>query len=123
LCYDDVVERGRGLVVIGMPPGRLDAAFRGFLAELARDFGDRAYLAGSHLYRGDDGKRLDRLARLAEVSGVPLVATNDVLYHAAERRRLQDVVTCIREGCTVAAAGLRLKAHAERHLKSPAEMA
>jgi error-prone DNA polymerase len=123
LAYADLIEHGEGQIVIVLPPERLDAAFRGFLAELARDFGDRAYLAGSHLYRGDDGKRLDRLARLAEASGVPLVATNDVLYHAAERRRLQDVVTCIREGCTVASAGLRLKAHAERHLKSPAEMA
>ena len=122
LAYADLVEHGEGQLVVVLPPERLTAAFRGFLSELARDFGDRAYLAGSHLYRGDDGKRLARLARLAEVSGVPLVATNDVLYHLPDRRQLQDVVACIREGCTVAEAGLRLKAHAERHLKSPEEM-
>ena len=123
LAYTDVVEHGEGQIVVALPPERLDAAFRDFLGELARDFSDRAYLASSHLYRGDDGKRLHRLARLAEASGLPLVATNDVLYHVPERRRLQDLVTCIREGCTVAEAGLRLNAHAERHLKSPAEMA
>ncbi|HKF73521.1 MAG TPA: error-prone DNA polymerase [Stellaceae bacterium] len=123
LAYADVVEHGEGQIVVVVPPERLDASFRNFLAEIARDFGDRAYLAGSHLYRGDDGKRLHRLARLAEASGLPLVATNDVLYHVPGRRRLQDVVTSIREGCTVATAGLRLNAHAERHLKSPAEMA
>jgi len=123
LAYADVVEHGEGQIVIVLPPDKLDAAFRDFLAEVRRDFGDRAYLAGSHLYRGDDGKRLHRLARLAEASGLPLVAANDVLYHTPDRRRLQDVVTCIREGCTVAEAGLRLNANAERHLKSPAEMA
>ena len=40
-----------------------------------------------------------------------------------ERRPLADVVTCIREKCTFAEAGLRLAVNAERHLKSPAEMA
>jgi error-prone DNA polymerase len=123
LAYAEVVEHGEGQIVVVLPPERLDAVFRDFLGEVARDFGDRAYLAGAHLYRGDDGKRLHRLARLAEASRLPLVATNDVLYHVPSRRRLQDVVTCIREGCTVAAAGLRLEANAERHLKSPAEMA
>src|SRR5690606_4148910 len=54
---------------------------------------------------------------------VPLIAINDVLYHVPERRRLQDVLTCIREHTTVQEAGRRLLANAERHLKSPAEMA
>ena len=56
-------------------------------------------------------------------TGLPLVATNDVLYHAPERRPLQDVLTCIREHCTIREAGFRLAANAERHLKPPAEMA
>ena len=55
--------------------------------------------------------------------GLPLVATNAVLYHAPHRRPLQDVLTCIREKCTIDEAGLRLEANAERHLKSPQEMA
>ncbi len=37
--------------------------------------------------------------------GVPLIATNDVLYHHPERRPLQDVLTCIREKTTIEAAG------------------
>ena len=52
-----------------------------------------------------------------------MVASNDVLYHGPERRPLQDVLTCIREGCTIAEAGFRLEANAERHLKSADEMA
>ena len=52
------------------------------------------------LYRGDDTRRLARLAAIAERACVPLIAVNDVLYHAPERRALQDVVTCIREHVT-----------------------
>ena len=54
---------------------------------------------------------------------MPTVATDDVLYHAPERRMLQDVVTCIREGCTIDDAGFRRERHADRFLKAPAEMA
>ena len=50
-------------------------------------------------YRGDDRRRLQKLGRVAHARGVPLFATNDVLYHSPERRELQDVVTCIREAC------------------------
>ncbi|MBB4301325.1 error-prone DNA polymerase [Rhodobium orientis] len=81
------------------------------------------WLAASMLYRGDDRRRLIGLKTLAEEAGVPLLAVNDVLYHRPERRPLQDVVTCIREGLKLASAGRRLNANAERHLKYPEEMA
>ena len=84
---------------------------------------DALYLAASHTYRGDDRARIAALAQLAARCGVPLVATGDVLYHAAHRRPLQDVLTCIREKCTIHDAGLKLEANAERHLKPPQEMA
>src|SRR5712691_6752470 len=67
--------------------------------------------------------RLSRLAAIAEKSGLPLLAMGDVLYHIPERRPLQDVLTCIREHCTITEAGFRLAAHAERHLKPAGEMA
>ena len=63
------------------------------------------------------------LAEFGEEIGAPLVAVNDVFYHVPERRPLADVLTCVREKCTMAEAGLRLSVNAERHLKSPAEMA
>jgi error-prone DNA polymerase len=81
------------------------------------------WLGASMLFRGDDSRRLARLAAAASAARVPLIATGDVLYHAPERRALQDVVTCIREHTALAAAGRRLEANAERHLKAPAEMA
>jgi error-prone DNA polymerase len=93
------------------------------LRRLAADFPGSVYLAATRLYGPQDLKRLYRLAALAKEAGTPLVATGDVLYHAPERRPLQDVLSCIREKTTIAEAGFRLEANAERHLKSPEEMA
>ena len=123
LTYADVVEHGTGQILVALPPDQPDAGFAEILARLADDFRGAVYLALHHLYRGDDAKRIHRLAMLSERMRVPLIAANDVLYHAPSRRRLQDVLTCIREGCTLAEAGFRLQPHAERHLKPPQEMA
>ena len=51
-----------------------------------------------------------------------MVATNDVHYHHSGRRQLQDIVSCIREKCTIYNAGFRLHPNAERYLKTPDEM-
>src|SRR6516165_6140460 len=107
----------------------LDYRFRGNerfkvrLAALVRAAPGRAFLAGIHYHRGDEPRRLGLLAELGEESGAPLVAVNDAFYHVPRRRPLLDVLTCVREKCTMAEAGLRLSVNAKRHLKSPAEMA
>ncbi len=85
--------------------------------------GTDLYLALTQGYHGEDKARLGALASIARQLGLAMVVTNDVLYHAPHRRALQDVLTCVREGTTIGQAGLRLEANAERHLKSPAEMA
>src|SRR5438067_1571036 len=121
LDYADVVAHGEGQILVVLPSEQIDVAE--FAARVAADFRGRAYLAAHHLYRGDDAGRLARFADIAADTGLPLVATNDVHYHEPERRPLQDVVTCIREHCTIAEAGFRLAAHAERHLKPASEMA
>ena len=121
LDYADVVAHGDGQLVVVLPPETADMEMD-FAARVPADFRGRAYLAVHHLYRGDDVKRLARLAAIGAASGLPLVATNDVLYHVPERRPLQNVLTCIREGCTIVEAGYRLSANAERHLKPVLEM-
>ncbi|HML11243.1 MAG TPA: error-prone DNA polymerase, partial [Stellaceae bacterium] len=127
LDYPDVVAHGAGLVVALLPPDYTDRASLARHHERARrvaaDFPGRGYLAAHHLYRGDDARRIARLARIAEVTGLKLLATGDALYHIPERRPLQDVMTCIREHCTLHQAGFRLAANAERHLKPADEMA
>src|ERR1700720_149932 len=82
LDYPDVVAHGEGQVLVVLPPENGDVAE--FAARVASDFCGRAYLAAQHLYRGDDAHRLARLAGIAEQAGLPLLATNDVLYHVPE---------------------------------------
>ncbi len=85
-------------------------------------FGNRLYLAVSVHGGPDDGRDLTEVNALACETGVPMVATNDVHYHQPKRRFLQDVITCIRQRCTLEDAGRSLFANAERHLKPIEEM-
>jgi error-prone DNA polymerase len=102
--------------------GDVTGAFADILPHLAGGFTTLRHIAASYLYTGDDQARIDRLDALARANGLGLLATNEVHYHAPERRPLQDVMTAIRHKTTVAAAGYLLHPNAERHLKSPAEM-
>ena len=97
-------------------------SFPDLLPHLTAQLPTLRHLAASYLHTGDDIARIDRLDALAHENGLALLATNDVLYHAPDRRPLQDVMTAIRLKTTVAAAGLELHPNGERHLKSPAEM-
>jgi error-prone DNA polymerase len=93
------------------------------LRALKHRFGVNIRLAVAPQYRGEDRFRFEKAAILAREAQMPLMATNDVLYHSFERRPLQDVLTAIRLNKTVAEAGFALEANAERHMKSPTEMA
>lgn len=119
LYKQDVYDHKQGIKFIAAPPASLnsrfdfDADFKEVLKGYQAAFGADLYLAATRLYNGDDEKRLYRLSQL----GVPMVVTNDVHYHSPAQRELQDVVTCVREKCTIYNAGFRLHANAERYLK------
>jgi error-prone DNA polymerase len=119
LHYNDLLEHGGGQILLVVVRDQVDAVLRKNLARLQRDFPGQAYLAASRRYRADDAQRLRAMSALP----LPMVATNDVLYHLPDRRPLQDVMTCIRLGCRMGQAGLALQPNAERYLKSPNEMA
>jgi error-prone DNA polymerase len=124
----DVFQHAEGLKFIAIAPLSLnesfgfDETFKSSLREYSLHFGTSLYLGMSRSYQANDNKRLFRLSQLSEQLGIRLVATNDVHYHDAARRQLQDVLTCIREKCTINDAGFRLYQNAERHLKSDDEM-
>ena len=122
LEWDDLVRDGDGLVFV-LLAGEADEQLGSWLGRLAKDAPGRAYLGGAFRFRPGDGVRMHRLDEMGREAGVPLVATGDVLYHHPGRRILQDVMTCIREGCTIDDAGRRLEQHGERHLQPPGRMA
>ncbi|OYU36983.1 error-prone DNA polymerase [Novosphingobium sp. PASSN1] len=97
-------------------------SFPALLPHLVHSLPSLRHLAASYLYSGDDIARINALDAMAREHGLALLATNDVHYHEAARRPLQDVMTAIRHKTTVARAGHLLHPNAERHLKSPAEM-
>ncbi|MFC3097678.1 error-prone DNA polymerase [Alteraurantiacibacter palmitatis] len=115
-----------GSNVVGMDGSlyqeQVTGGFADILPHLAAGLPAMRHIAASYLYRGDDVARIERLDALARANGCTILATNDVHYHAADRRPLQDVMTAIRHKTTVAAAGHLLHANAERHLKGPEEM-
>jgi error-prone DNA polymerase len=124
LKLDDLLEFSEGQLLVMSLPHRFEAAGAlKVLERLRQSRADGVWLAASLLYRGDDRRRLTRLHHIATKAKVPLLATNEVLYHHPARRPLQDVLTCIREKTTIEAIGKRLEANAERYLKPRDEMA
>ena len=95
---------------------------RDFLSRLREAAPGHVRLAARMLHQGRDRARLAARTERAHKASLPLIAVNDVFYHAPERRELQDVLTCIRNHVTIDKAGRLLTANAERHLKPPGEM-
>jgi error-prone DNA polymerase len=121
--FEEMLEAAEGQIFIAIPPPALPSLFKERVAALARAARKRTYLAARFEYRGRERQRLGMLSELAEQSGARLLATTDALYHHPIRKPLADVLTCIREKCTLAEAGYRLSANAERHLKPADEIA
>ncbi|GAO70075.1 DNA polymerase III subunit alpha [Comamonas sp. E6] len=71
----------------------------------------------------DDSLWLQTLQQAGAALGLPLLACGDVHMHARSRKPLQDVVTAIRLGRTVAECGFALQPNAERHLRSRLRLA
>ena len=123
LSIADLLELEQGLLLAVIPPRQPGEETAKALSQIKDIVRERLWLAASMLHHGDDRRRLAKLERIASATSVPLLAVGDVLYHAAERRALQDVVTCIREHVTLDTAGRLLEANAERHLRPPEEIA
>lgn len=128
LYATDVYRYKEGMLFIVVPPASLNSDFD-FEADFylsvqhyKQHLGDSLYIAATRSYTGLDSKRLFRIHRLSVRLIIPMVACNDVHYHTPERRQLQDVLTCIREKCTIHTAGYRLEQHAERYMKPVKEM-
>lgn len=124
----DVYAHSEGILFIVVMPKQLDRHFNfetSFLQSI-KDYKEaldgQLYLSATRSYQGNDDKLIFRIQQLSNQYAIPVVATNDVHYHDPSRRELQDILTCVREKCTIHEAGFRLHLNAERYMKSIEEM-
>ncbi|MCY4660856.1 MAG: error-prone DNA polymerase [Acidobacteria bacterium] len=126
VTWPEVCERAAGLVALWGGERSLlvrDAEPRAVAGPLREAFGDRLYAMVTRHRRAEEVRQEACLRRHAERAGLPLVAATEVLYHSPARRDLQDVLTCIRHGVTLAAAGRLTRPNAEHDLKAPQALA
>ena len=121
LTWEDVVTWNEGLLAVLLGDDA-NCMLESNLSRMRSTFGNRAYMALIRRFAANEHLRMHYVEEAAQAARVPTIALGDILYHHPDRRRLQDVVTCIREGCTIDAAGYRLERNSDRHLKDPAEM-
>ncbi len=117
LSFDDIADQSGGLLAAVVGETTSDDLWR-----YREVFGDRCYLL-AELHRGPhDEQELQLRIALAKQCHVPLVAANDVHFHAPHRRALADVLTATKHGCTITEAGELLFPNAARYLKPIEEM-
>lgn len=130
LTMQDLARFQQGLIACVVLSGQAPAVtcsrqasdISGSLQHYHEIFADRCY-GLAELHRGpNDSYRLHAMLREAARASVPLAASNDVHYHVASRQVLQDVLSAIRHGCTVAELGHRRFHNCQRYLKSPRQM-
>ena len=122
LHWEDLANAAEGLVG-ALVPGIADPGDPQALRWMADTFGERGHVCLTQHRRPGDALRLYRLDETARRFGLTPLATGDVLYATPGERMLQDVVTAIRERCTIDELGFRRERSADRHLKSPGDMA
>ena len=92
-------------------------------AQFGLNFDGHLWLAVELHLAPDDSLWLATLQRAGAALGLPLVAAGDVHMHARSRKPLQDVITAVQRGCSVAECGCALQPNAERHLRQRVRLA
>ena len=92
------------------------------LDRLAEMFGDRLYVELQRHGLAEERAAEDRIVTLAYKRDLPLVATNDVHFGAAEMYEAHDALLCIADGSFVSQEDRR-RLTREHRFKTPAEMA
>ncbi|GAC1044912.1 error-prone DNA polymerase [Rhizobium sp. No.120] len=129
LNESDLVEWGDEMMLALVPDAESaetpegQAKLEQCLKRLWMRFGRKFHMVLSPAYDGRDRMVFATLSILAQRNGVRLIASNQPLYHATERKPLADIVVSIREHVPIAEAGFKLAANAERYMKDAAEMA
>src|SRR5258706_211631 len=86
-------------------------------------FQDRAAIAIELLHRAGDDDLLDVVRRVANFTGLPIVAAGDVLMHLRSRKPLQDTLSATRLAEPAAQCAVHLESNAEQPRRSRARLA
>jgi error-prone DNA polymerase len=122
LYWKDITRLIRHCLCLWIPGDTdTDAAPQGRL--LKAHFGDRLWIACALLQDQHDGARYQHLWHLAHQLDLPMVASNDVHMHCADRQPLQDVLTALRHRTTIQSLGRRRFSNDQRHLRSRQRLA
>ena len=121
LHLEDLLAFGTGQILLLHPPESPDNKWCQHAQTLIRTVPDCFFVLAPR-YDGQDRSRLKRQAELATQLNIPSVASAEPLMHHGNRRRLTDVLTCIRHGLRIDAIGRAAQPNAERRLRSEAEM-
>jgi error-prone DNA polymerase len=133
VAWRELEENNQGLIALtGDEEGPVRRAWRtrgpAAAAEagdkLHRIFGrDRLFVELQRHLVPDEEAENEFFVDWARATGLPLLATNGVLYSTPNARNALDVFTCLREHTTLDAAGRRLACNRERRVKSAPLMA
>ncbi|MCO6429366.1 MAG: error-prone DNA polymerase [Deltaproteobacteria bacterium] len=126
LTLKDLYQHQQGLTVTIVPPffdtNFANAAALNFMEtckELKESLNETAALSLSitRNYSHNNFHYTNVVTQTSRYLSLPLIVSSDAYYHFPGRRALCDLVTCIREGCTIQQAGFRLFQNSERYLK------
>jgi len=133
LSVSDYMKHHAGLAAILLHPchsnhtlkysNASDVNFMEFCSDIKEKSQDPALLSIALIRNYESRSRLDEsVIQLSKYVGIPLLASNNAFYHTPLRRPLQDVLTCIRNKCSIEQAGFHLFQNAERYLKPVTEL-
>jgi len=121
VTWDEVCAHAGGLIALwgGAGSAIAAAAEPAVTPRLREAFGDRLYAMVTRHRVAEEVPVEARIRERARTWQLPVAAAVEVLYHTKARRPLQDVLSCIRHGVTLATAGRLIRPNDEHDLKPP----
>jgi len=118
LYIKDIIEWGGDQILLIHPTYGFEKPAK----QLISTFGNSCYLVLSPRYDGDDQIHFKQLNIAAQKLGISTIASATPIMHRAQKRRVVDIMTCIREGLKIDQIGKNALTNAENRMRSDIEM-